>query len=84
MKVKTILINLKRQKYDTFFFSVSQMKLNLKWKKMETAEREKAPMLWYWSIPENGMDIEDCEKIAKENLVNRPNNRYMEMHIAFV
>ena len=43
---------------------------------METAEREKAPMLWYWSIPENGMDIEDCEKIAKENLVNRPNNRY--------
>ena len=33
---------------------------------METAEREKAPMLWYWSIPENGMDIEDCEKIAKE------------------
>ena len=42
---------------------------------METAEREKAPMLWYWSIPENGMDIEDCEKIAKENLVNRPNNR---------
>jgi hypothetical protein len=52
--------------------------------KMETAEREKAPMLWYWSIPENGMDIEDCEKIAKENLVNRPNNRYMEMHIAFV
>ena len=48
---------------------------------METAEREKAPMLWYWSIPENGMDIEDCEKIAKENLVNRPNNRYMEMHI---
>ena len=45
---------------------------------METAEREKAPMLWYWSIPENGMDIEDCEKIAKENLVNRPNNRYME------
>lgn len=48
---------------------------------METVEREKAPMLWYWSIPENGMDIEDCEKIAKENLVNRPNNRYMEMHM---
>lgn len=32
---------------------------------METAEREKAPMLWYWSIPENGMDIEGLRKDRK-------------------
>ena len=51
---------------------------------METAEREKAPMLWYWSIPEIGMDFVDCEKIANENLVNRPYIRYFEMDIAFV
>ncbi len=53
--------------------------------KMETTEREiPVPMLWYWSVPENGMDIEDCEKIAKENLANRPNIKYMDMYIAFV
>lgn len=52
---------------------------------METTEREnQAPMLWYWSIPENGMDMEDCEKIAKENRTNRRNNKYMDMYIAFV
>lgn len=67
------------------FFSVLYMKLNLKWKKMEIEEREKqTPMLWYWSVPENGMDMEDCEKIAKENLTNRQNNKYMDMYIAFV
>lgn len=68
--------------YFLFFCLIDEVEFKME--KMETAEREKAPMLWYWSIPENGMDIEDCEKIAKENLVNRPNNRYMEMHIAFV
>lgn len=52
---------------------------------METEEREKqTPMLWYWSVPENGMDMEDCEKIVKENLTNRQNNKYMDMYIAFV
>ena len=68
-----------------FFFSVLDMKLYLKRKKRETAEREnQAPMLWYWSVPENGMDMEDCEKIAKENLANRQSNRYKEMYIAFI
>lgn len=61
------------------------MKLNLKWKKMETVEREnQTPMLWYWNVPENGMDMEDCERIAKENLSNRQNIKCMDMYIAFV
>ena len=48
---------------------------------METTKREnQVPMLWYWSVPENGMDIEDCEMIAKENLVNCQINRYRDMH----
>lgn len=52
---------------------------------METAEREnQEPMLWYWNIPENGMDMEDCEKIAKENLAIRQTSRYRDMHVAFV
>lgn len=52
---------------------------------METTKREnQVPMLWYWSVPENGMDIEDCEKIVKENLVNCQINRYRDMHIAFI
>lgn len=46
---------------------------------METTKREnQVPMLWYWSVPENGMDIEDCEMIAKENLVNCQINRYRD------
>ncbi|WP_455638834.1 hypothetical protein [Parabacteroides sp.] len=52
---------------------------------MKTEEREnKAPMLWYWSVPENGMDMEDCEKIAKEISNNQQKNKYMNMYIAFV
>ena len=52
---------------------------------METTKREnQVPMLWYWSVPENGMDIEDCEMIAKENLVNCQINRYRDMYIAFI
>lgn len=52
---------------------------------METAEREnQTPMLWYWSIPENGMDMEDCEKIAKENCAIKQKNKYMDMYIAFI
>lgn len=50
---------------------------------METEEREnKSPMLWYWSVPENGMDMEDCEKIANEIFTNQRKSRYM--YIAFV
>lgn len=52
---------------------------------METVEREnQTPMLWYWNVPENGMDMEDCERIAKENLSNRQNIKCMDMYIAFV
>lgn len=52
---------------------------------METVEREdQVPMLWYWSVPENGMDMEDSEQVVKENLANRRSNRYLDMHIAFV
>lgn len=52
---------------------------------MKTVEREdQVPMLWYWSVPENGMDMEDCEQVVKENLANRRSNRYLDMHIAFV
>lgn len=52
---------------------------------MKAVEREnQTPMLWYWNIPENGMNMEDCEKIAKENLANHQKNKYMDMHIAFV
>ena len=52
---------------------------------METRETENlVPMLWYWNVPENGMDMEDCEKIAKENLSDQRNIKYMDMYIAFV
>lgn len=52
---------------------------------METSEREnQAPMLWYWNIPENGMNMEDCERIAKENLAVRQTVTHREIHIAFV
>lgn len=52
---------------------------------METAEREnQAPMLWYWNIPENGMDMEDCEKIARENFAIQKKNKRMDMYIAFI
>lgn len=52
---------------------------------METVNKDnKSPMLWYWSVPEEGMDIEDCEKIAKENGRNSQRNKYMNMYIAFI
>lgn len=66
-------------------FLVLYIKSNKKVIDMKTVEREnQTPMLWYWNIPENGMNMEDCEKIAKENLANRQKNKYMDMHIAFV
>lgn len=52
---------------------------------METEKKQKSPMLWYWSMPENGMEIEDYEQIAKENTsAHKSGNRYMGMYIAFV
>lgn len=34
---------------------------------METKEKDvKQPMLWYWSQPEGGMSVEECEAIARE------------------
>lgn len=52
---------------------------------MESIDKEiKSPMLWYWSVPEEGMDIEDCEKIAKESGCNYQRNKQINMYIAFV
>lgn len=42
-------------------------------------------MLWYWNQPEDGMDMEDCEKIAMENSYNYPKDKFLKnMYIAFV
>lgn len=52
---------------------------------MEATEKEqKKPMLWYWSEPENGIDLENCEKEVTESLRSQKPERLLNMYIAFV
>lgn len=32
---------------------------------------QQTPPLWYWSEPDSGYSIEDCEKIVAEELKNK-------------
>lgn len=35
---------------------------------METVKKEKKSVkMWHWHQPENGLSIEDCERIAEES-----------------
>ena len=54
------------------------MKLN------EQKSEIKSPMLWYWSQPEKGCSVEDCEVIAKENRLEGKPERGRDLYIAFV
>lgn len=53
---------------------------------METKEtnRESYPMLWYWSQPESGISIEDCENIVREMTVEKKSEGLRNLHILFV
>lgn len=53
---------------------------------METKEtsRETFPMLWYWSQPESGKSIEDCENIVREMTVEKKGEGMRNLHILFV
>lgn len=47
---------------------------------METKEMKPTTtaksLRWYWSQPENGRSIEDCERIATENRHDIPDRRW--------
>ncbi len=45
---------------------------------MEKKEEKQQPRLWYWSQPQEGMSIEDCEQYVEESRQHR------SLMIAFV
>lgn len=71
-----------------FLFFLSYIKMNLKnemnMKSNEQNSETKSPMLWYWSQPETGRSVEDCEMIAKENMLEGKRERRRNLYIAFV
>lgn len=54
--------------------------------KMENVQAEEAarPMLWYWSQPEEGKDLEECEKIVDDYRFENWGKRYFDLPIMFV
>lgn len=42
------------------------------------------PMLWYWNPPEEGNDVEECEKIVNAYRFERFGKGYFDLPILFV
>lgn len=43
-----------------------------------------SPMLWYWSQPEEGNDLEECEKIVNAYRFENFGQKYFDLPIMFV
>lgn len=50
----------------------------------EEKESKKNPLRWYWSQPEAGRTVEDCETIVRECGCEKREDGRFNLHVLFV